>query len=300
MHVHVDPRRVHLDVERIHRLALAVQHVLVGAARRVGQHLVAHEAPVDVGELLVGAGAGHVRQAGAAAHAHCAHAVVHGDGLRQKILAQHIGQAPFQRGGAPLLDQLALVPDGKTHVGPRQRVTAHRLDAVRQLGGVGLEELAARWGGIEQFLHLDRGAGAARGRAQLAGAPVQQVRAGVAGHARQQGQFRHRIDGRQRFAAKAHGAHGFEVVQAGDLAGCVAFDRGGQLLARNARAIVFHRDQPHAAGQQAQRDLRGTGVQGVVQQLAHHGGRALHHLAGGNLADEFVGQFADRAPRGRG
>jgi hypothetical protein len=66
--------------------------------------------------------------------------------LRQKILAQHIGQAPFQRGGAPLLDQLALVPDGKTHVGPRQRVAAHRLDAVRQLGGVGLEELAARRG----------------------------------------------------------------------------------------------------------------------------------------------------------
>jgi hypothetical protein len=89
-------------------------------------------------------------------------------------------------------------------------------------------------------------------------------------------------------------------MQAGDLAGGVALERCGQLLARNARAVIFHRDQPHAAGQQAQRDLRGTGVQGVVQQLAHHGGRALHHLAGGNLADEFVGQFADRAPRGRG
>jgi hypothetical protein len=101
-------------------------------------------------------------------------------------------------------------------------------------------------------------------------------------------------------AAKPHGADRLQIVQAGDLAGGVAFERGGQFLARNARAIIFNRDQPHTAGQQPQRDLRGPGVQGVVQQLAHHGGRALHHLAGGNLADEFVGQFADRAPRGRG
>jgi hypothetical protein len=43
---------------------------------------------------------------------------------------------------------------------------------------------------------------------------------------------------------------------------------------------------------------RGAGVQRVVHQLAHHRGRALHHLAGGDLADQFVGQFADRAARG--
>ena len=55
VHVDVDPRRVDLDVQRVDRLALAVQHVLVGAARRVGEHLVAHEAAVDIGELLVGA-----------------------------------------------------------------------------------------------------------------------------------------------------------------------------------------------------------------------------------------------------
>ena len=43
---------------------------------------------------------------------------------------------------------------------------------------------------------------------------------------------------------------------------------------------------------------RGAGVERVVDQLAHHRGRALDHLAGGDLADQFVGQFADGAARG--
>ena len=43
------------------------------------------------------------------------------------------------------------------------------------------------------------------------------------------------------------------------------------------------------------RDLRGAGVERVVDQLAHHRGRALDHLAGGDLADQLVGQFADGA-----
>ena len=53
MDVDVDPRRVDFQVQRIDRLALPVQHILVRAARRVRQHLVAHETPVDVEKLLV-------------------------------------------------------------------------------------------------------------------------------------------------------------------------------------------------------------------------------------------------------
>ena len=45
-----------------------------------------------------------------------------------------------------------------------------------------------------------------------------------------------------------------------------------------------------------------AGIERVVDQLAHHRGRALDHLAGGDLADQLVGQFADRTARrgGRG
>ena len=68
----------------------------------------------------------------------------------------------------------------------------------------------------------------------------------------------------------------------------------------DAAAVVLDRDQAHAAGQQAHGDLRRAGVERVVDQFAHHRGGPLHHLAGGDLADQFVGQFADGAARAVG
>ena len=80
----------------------------------------------------------------------------------------------------------------------------------------------------------------------------------------------------------------------------MAFEGHWQLLAQNACAIVFHRNQPHAAGQEPHRDLTGACVQCVVHQLPHHGGRSLHHLTCGDLADQLIGQFSDRAAGGGG
>ena len=78
----------------------------------------------------------------------------------------------------------------------------------------------------------------------------------------------------------------------------VARQRERQPVPGNAQAVVLDHDGAHAAGGQANVDLRGAGIERVVHQLAHHGGRALDHLAGGDLADQFVGQLADRAARG--
>jgi hypothetical protein len=200
-------------------------------------------------------------------------------------------------GGAPLLDQLALVPDGKAHVGPRQRVAAHRLDAVRQLGGVGLQELAARRGGEEQLFHLHRGAGAARG-GRSSPLRASSKKALAASAVRDSRAIPTPSDGGQRLAAKAHGGHGFQVVQAGDLAGGVAAQRHGQLVGampQPSSSTAIRRTPPASRRTVI---CVAPGVQRVVHQLAHHRGRALHHLAGGNLADEFVGQVADRARAG--
>ena len=70
MHIDIHPRRVDANEQRIDRLALAMQHVFVGATGAVGQHLVAHEAAIDVGKLLIRAGAGGIGDARAAPHAH--------------------------------------------------------------------------------------------------------------------------------------------------------------------------------------------------------------------------------------
>jgi hypothetical protein len=79
----------------------------------------------------------------------------------------------------------------------------------------------------------------------------------------------------------------------------VALERQRQLIGRDARAVVLDHDAAHAAGRQPHRDLRGAGIQRVVDQLAHHRGRALDDLAGRDLAHQLVGQFADRAAGGR-
>ena len=90
-----------------------------------------------------------------------------------------------------------------------------------------------------------------------------------------------------------------QVVQRADLARGVSLQGQGQLGHGDAAAIVFDQDLAHAAAHQLDGDLGGARVQRVVDQLAHHGGRALDHLAGRDLADQFIGQGLDGAP-GRG
>ena len=313
VHVHIHPRRLHRQVQRVDGLALAVQHVFKSAAGGVAEHLVADKAAVHIGELLVGAGPCGVWNAHAAPDLEAVGiggvcvttGPFHGNRARQKIRAEHIAQALVQcgcrglpvRAAPPLFDQLALVPDGKAHVRTRQRVAAHGFDAVGQLGGVGLEEFAPRRGAVKKLFHLHRGAGCAGDGSQLAGAPVQHESVRVGG-AREDGAIGNRVDGGQRLAAKTHGGHRLQVLQAANLAGGVALEGNRQFSRRNAHAVVLYRNQPHAAGQQPHRDVARLRVQRVVHQFAHHRGRALHHFTGRNLADQRVGQFTDGAARG--
>ena len=71
----------------------------------------------------------------------------------------------------------------------------------------------------------------------------------------------------------------------------MALQSHGQLLTGNAVAVVFNTDESHATGKQAQINVCGTGVQCVVNQLLDNRGRALNHLASGDLADQLAGQL---------
>ena len=166
-----------------------------------------------------------------------------------------------------------------------------------ELGGVGLQELAARGRGEEQLAHFHARAARAGGGLEFAAAGVQPVRVRVGCGARGDGHVGHRRDRGQRLATKAHGGDRLQVMQAADLAGGVALERHGQLLHRNAAAVVFHHDGAHAASHQLDLDVAGAGVQRVVHQLAHDRGRPLDDLARGDLADQLVGQFADGTGR---
>ncbi len=199
-----------------------------------------------------------------------------------------------RRRAAPVRDRLAVVPDREADLGANDRLAAHRLQAMRQLGRLGLQELAPRRRAEEQLAHLDRRADAARRGLQLAGAGVEPGRVRGLGGAAGDRELGDRGDRRQRLAAKAERRHALELGERGDLAGGMAAQRQGQLGGGDAVAVVLDADRPHAAADQADDDLPGPGVDGVVEQLAHHRGRSLDDLAGGDLADQLARQFADR------
>ena len=131
VHIHIDTRWVHVDVQGIHRLALSMQHIFIRTAGRVGQHAVAHIAAIDIGKLVVGTCTRCIGQTGATHHMHAAVHMVDGDGRLHKVVAQHIGQTQIQRlcmrVGTPLRTELAVMPKRKTHIGAGQGVAAQRL-----------------------------------------------------------------------------------------------------------------------------------------------------------------------------
>ena len=300
--VHIDQRGIDFHEQGVGRLLVSVQHVFVSAACAMHDHLVAHKTAIDIGKLVVRARSGGVGQTGAADHFEGAGVVFHSNGLRHKVFTQHIGQTLRQTGrtgmNAPLFKQLAFVPDGKAHIGAGQGMAAHGFDAVRQFGAVTFQKLAAGRRRKKQLFHFHRGAHGAGSGADLACAAIQCKGIGLAIHAREQSQLGHRIDRCQRFAPEAHGHDRFKLIEVADFAGGVAFQGGGQLVWRNATAIVFNGDQPGATPHQPQRDAARACVHGVVQQFAHHRGGALHHLASGDLADQFIWEFANGAARG--
>ena len=74
--------------------------------------------------------------------------------------------------------------------------------------------------------------------------------------------------------------------------------REQQLVAIDAAAVVAHAAQAHAAFFDLDLDAPRAGIEAVLDQLLHHGGRTLDDLARGDLVDELFGQDADRHRRG--
>ena len=108
---------------------------------------------------------------------------------------------------------------------------------------------------------------------------------GTRGIPRPPGQHVHPADGgnsRQSLTTEAKGPDFSQILRRAELTGGVAQKGSGQLLRRDAAAVVCHPDQAHAAPLDLHHDGGGSGVDGVFHQLLYNGGGALHHLAGGD------------------
>ncbi len=167
-----------------------------------------------------------------------------------------------------------------------------------ELGRLAAQELAPRRGIEIEVLDRDRGAlGAGRGLdlGDARAFRVDHARALRLRAARGNRKARHRGDRGERLAAKPHGRHRLEILEAGDLAGRVAREREAQLGGADAFAVVLDLDALRAACVERDGDRARAGVEAVLEQLLQHRCRPLDYLAGGDLADEQLGQDANGA-----
>ena len=157
---------------------------------------------------------------------------------------------------------------------------------------------------IEQLAHFDARAGwpvaqkaGGRGPARPAPPSTRISCASPVVGAAGDGQPRHRADGGQRLAAKAHRGDMGEIVLAvrdRQLGGGVALDRQQQIVrapCRSPSSSTRIRSAPPFGGRDV--DARGAGIERVLDQFLDGAGRALHHFARGDAVDGAFGEAAD-------
>lgn len=296
VHVDVHAGRLKREEQRVGRMAVVVQHVAIGLAQRVLRGLVAHEAAVYVEVLGVATGLGVCGRGDEAAQRQRAGLAVQRDGGGDEVLAQQRGHAVLGALRRQPPRHLAVVAQQELHLRMRQRDALESGRAVRVLGVFALQEFAPRRGVEIQVHHFHAGAVRMGGRLhRMQGAVYRDDLVGVVGivRAARQRQPRHGRHAGQTLAAEAQRGDRFQVVQRRDLAGGVAVQRQRQVVGGDAGAVVRHPDQLDAALGQVHADPRRAGVQAVFQHFLQRGGGAFHHLAGGDLVDEVVGQALD-------
>ena len=73
--------------------------------------------------------------------------------------------------------------------------------------------------------------------------------------------------------------------------------REGEFLGRHADAVVGDLDAVDPAAIQRHDDPRAAGIERVLHQFLHRGGRPLDHLTGGNAVDRGFGEQANAGDR---
>ena len=162
---------------------------------------------------------------------------------------------------------------------------------VAALGLRRAQEFAPRRQIVKQRTHLNRRAAGVASRfhrSDLSGVNVdaRPLARLVAARESRQCHTAHARDARDRLSSKAHRSYRGQVFSHLNLAGRVAFKAKQRVVTVHAGTVVCNADETPAAGLNLHGDARGPGVEGVLDQLLHHAGRALHHLAGGDLVGD--------------
>ena len=191
----------------------------------------------------------------------------------------------------------------KCLVGMGERVVRDERGDVRELGLLGLEELAARRGVEEEVADGDGGAGGQAGLFDAEDVAAGDLDQGAGSHLRRRGSRASRretlaMEGRAsprkpRVAMESRSSE----VRSLEVAWRSKASRASSL--DHAVAVVGDADELAAAGFDLDADAGGAGVEGVFEQLFDDGGGALDDFAGGDLVGYLVGEDADTAHRMR-
>ena len=182
---------------------------------------------------------------------------------------------------------------GKAAFRMRQGVLGHHVDDVAQLGAVTPQEFLSSRQVEEQIPHGHRGPD---GTGNLSHA-----------HDPGPGDFHRRSDPLtlrlrlhqepgdpghtgERLASETKGPDLAEIFGPVDLAGGVPLEGQQGIVGGHALPVIQHPHQTLSACLNGDFQVAGSGIQGVLQQLLHHRGRAFHHLACGNLVGQRLRQ----------
>ena len=79
----------------------------------------------------------------------------------------------------------------------------------------------------------------------------------------------------------------------------MALHREGKVGRTHAAPVILDKDAPHPAALQRDGYPPRPGIQRILHQFLHHGGRALDHFAGGDAVGGGLRQDADGVHAGR-
>jgi hypothetical protein len=301
MRVDVHAARIDGDVHDVRRLPRLEQHVSITEPRGMAQQLVADEPIVHERVLHVGLAAGERRRRQPPAQAQAFDRSLEMPCVLHELVAAHLRHAPLlalapasgrqQEHGPAVTGQLELDVEAS-----EREIAQHGVD-VAELRFLRFLEFPPRRRVEKEIAHLDRRAGRTSSRlglAELAAVARDLPRVLVDSPARREREPRNRTDAWQRLAAEPHGDERFEILERGDLAGGVPRQREGQLVARDARAVVGYANQHGTATFHVDGDGPRTCVERVLDELLDDGRRALDDLAGRDLVDELRREDSNR------
>ena len=291
MNVHVHVLIGHFQKQGAHGKFADHDPALAAVFQCPAQNAAAEEPPIDEKALLLAVSPGKLPHADKSADGHAALVPADRDHLPESVLAVQAEQGGIQLAVAQaMIDRLALADESERDFRVGQNQPEHIVRHQPGLNGGLFQELPADGGVIKQILHHEGGAhwrGGLTDVGKLAALHLTahaELRVGGFGGA---GHFRHCRHGGQRLTAKAQRVDAVQLRFRLQLAGSVALEGQPNLPGGNALAVIRNAQVFDAAAPQLHRDVGRPRVDGVFHQFLHHGSGAFHHLARGDLSDQF-------------